>query len=143
VFGGLQTGLINGVTVPPVLAIVLQWHTQVQYVLDLPLMYVYGLLTVSERQYRKLTADDQQLVAERMGRVVEEVNASSRRDHVQAIAVLKNLGLVWSSLSAEETGEWRSLADKASAALVTEGTVSAELVATMNTLLADYRARLD
>jgi hypothetical protein len=78
-----------------------------------------------------------------MGRVVEEVNASSRRDHMQAIAVLKNLGLVWSSLSAEEAVEWRALADKASATLVAEGTVSAELVATMNTLLTDYRAGLD
>lgn len=143
VLGGLQTGLINGVTVPPVLAIILQWHTQVRYVLDLPLMYVYGLLTVSERQYSKLSEADQQLVAQRMGRVVEEVNASSRRDHMQAIAVLKNLGLVWSSLSAQETVEWRALADKASATLVAEGTVSAELVATMNTLLTDYRAGLD
>lgn len=143
VLGGLQTGLINGVTVPPVLAIALQWHTQVQYVLDLPLMYVYGLLSVSERQYDKLSPADQELVAQRMTQVVTQVNARSRRDHVQAVDVLKQQGLVWSRPSATEIEEWRSLAVKASAVLVAEGTVSAELVTTVNDLLTNYRAGLD
>ncbi len=143
VLGGLQTGLINGVTVPPVLAIALQWHTQIQYVLDLPLMYVYGLLSVSERQFGKLGREDQELMTQTMADVVAQVNARSRRDHVQAVAVLKNLGLIWSSPSTTETMEWHTLAEKASANLVAEGTVSANLVTTMNDLLTDYRAGLD
>ena len=35
---GLQTGLINGIAAPPVGTLLLQWHTQVSYALDLPLL---------------------------------------------------------------------------------------------------------
>ena len=49
VLGGLQTGLIDSVATPPVAAIALQWHTQLDHVMDLPMVYVYGLLAVADR----------------------------------------------------------------------------------------------
>ena len=58
VLPGLQTGLIDTVASPPVAAVALQWHTQLDYVLDIPLMYVYGLLAVSERRFRRLSDTD-------------------------------------------------------------------------------------
>ena len=51
-----RPGLINTVAVPPVGAIALQWHTQLKYVFDLPLLYVYGLLAVRDRQFDRLEA---------------------------------------------------------------------------------------
>ena len=62
VLGGLQTGLINTVAAPPVGAITLQWHTRINNVVDLPLLYTYGLLTVSQRQFKKINSQDQQIV---------------------------------------------------------------------------------
>ena len=49
VLTGLQTGLIDSIGSPPIGAIALQWHTQVDYALELPLMYVYGLFAITER----------------------------------------------------------------------------------------------
>ena len=82
VLGGLQTGLINSVAVPPVGAIILQWHTQLEHVLDLPLLYIYGLLTVNKRQFERLSVEDQEVVRRVMGEQVAQVNARSRRDHL-------------------------------------------------------------
>ena len=48
VLTGLQTGLIDSIGSPPIGAIA-QWHTQVDYALELPLMYVYGLFAITER----------------------------------------------------------------------------------------------
>jgi TRAP-type C4-dicarboxylate transport system substrate-binding protein len=51
---GLQTGLIDTVTVSPIGAIVLQWHTQVKYLTELPMAYIYGLLAVDRKAFSKI-----------------------------------------------------------------------------------------
>lgn len=143
VYSGLQTGLINGVAVPPVGAIALQWHTQLDHVLDVPLLYVYGLLTVSERQFKKLSEADQLLVREVMGDVVRQVNARSRKDHERAITALKAQGLVWHRPDAQVVQEWQTYAEQAIVKLVDEGFVSRPMYESLLRHLTDYRATLD
>ena len=127
VLGGLQTGLIDCITAPPVGAVALQWHTRVSHVLDLPLIYIYGLFAVDKRRLEGLSAPDQAVVRRVMGEVVAAVDARSRRDHEQASAALANQGLQWRTASEGEAAEWRSIADEATARLVDEGYVSADL----------------
>lgn len=143
VYSGLQTGLINGVAVPPVGAIALQWHTQLDHVLDVPLLYVYGLLAVSERQFKKLSEADQLLVREVMGDVVRQVNARSRKDHERAITALKSQGLVWHRPDAQVVQEWQTYAEQAIVKLVDEGFVSRPMYESLLRHLTDYRATLD
>jgi len=143
VLGGLQTGLINGVAVPPVAAIALQWHTRLDHVLDLPLLYVYGLLTVSERQFNKLSDVDQALVSRLMGEAVARVDARNRDDHLQATEVLKSLGLQFNDPTPAQVAEWQRYADQASARLVSEGFVSRELFDELQRHLNDYRQSTD
>ena len=38
VLSGLQTGMIDAVVAPPTVALALQWHNHVDYILDLPLV---------------------------------------------------------------------------------------------------------
>ena len=59
VLPGLQTGLINTVAVSPIGAIALQWHTRVDYVTDIPLMYFCGVMTLTGKSFNKLSAQDQ------------------------------------------------------------------------------------
>ena len=54
VLTGLQTGLIDSIGSPPIGAIALQWHTQVKYVTELPILYVYGLFTIAEKPFLRL-----------------------------------------------------------------------------------------
>ncbi len=143
VLGGLQTGLINTVAVPPVGAIALQWHTQLKYVFDLPLLYVYGLLTVRDRQFDRLETADQAVVREVMGEVVRQVNAQNRKDHIRAVEVLKTQGLSFSVPTSEETRRWKGLADQAAQQMIGEGLMSADLIETLEGMLAEYREGLD
>ena len=143
VLGGLQTGLINSVAVPPVGAIILQWHTQLEHVLDLPLLYIYGLLTVNKRQFERLSVEDQEVVRRVMGEQVAQVNARSRRDHEQASEALVRQGLIWHAAPEQHVNEWRSYASAAAQRLIDEGYVSPELYQTMLQHLGDYRAALD
>ena len=141
VLGGLQTGLINSVAVPPVGAIALQWHTQLKEVFDLPLVYVYGLLTVKDRQFAKLAPGDQEIVRELMGAAVAEVDAKNRKDHERSVEVLKAQGLRWNMPTREEARRWQEMAEEASTRLVAEGLISKALFEVMQGHLADARAR--
>jgi TRAP-type C4-dicarboxylate transport system substrate-binding protein len=143
VLGGLQTGLINGVAVPPIAAIALQWHTQLDYALDAPLLYVYGLLVAQNRQFDKLSEADQAVFFRVMSRAVEEVNTRSRIDHERAIEVLKNQGMVWSSPAPGQLNEWREISELAEETLITEGVLTREKVETLRKHVEDYRAGLD
>ena len=140
VLGGLQTGLIDCVAAPPVGAIALQWHTRVTHVLDLPLLYIYGLLAIDKSRFDGLSAADQEVVRRVMGEMVAQVNARSRRDHEQASTALANQGLTWLSASTEEAAEWREQAHQASLRLVDEGYVSSDLHAALLEQLAAFRA---
>lgn len=143
VLGGLQTGLINGVAVPPIAAIALQWHTQLDYALDAPLLYVYGLLVTQNRQFEKLSEADQAVFFRVMSRVVEEVNARSRIDHERAIEVLKNQGMVWTSPAQGQLSEWREISELAEETLIKEGVLTREKVEALRKHVEDYRAGLD
>ena len=75
---GLQTGLIDTVTVSPIGAIVLQWHTQVKYLTELPMAYIYGLLAVDRKAFSKIPPEDQEVVRRTMGRIFREIDRQNR-----------------------------------------------------------------
>ena len=143
VLGGLQTGLIDSVATPPVAAIALQWHTQLDHVMDLPMVYVYGLLAVAKRSFERITEEDRAVMQRVMGGVVDQVNARSRDDHEQASGALRNQGLVWHETAEAEVQEWQRLADVASRRMVDEGFISAGVYQQMLGHLEAYRASGD
>lgn len=143
VLSGLQTGLINGVAVPPIAAIALQWHTQLSYALDVPLLYVYGTLAVRDRQFNKLSEADQGVFYSVMSEAVSQVNARSRVDHERAVEVLAQQGIEWNSPAEGQVSSWQETSAVAEQTLITEGVLSAEKVQTLRKHVADYRATLD
>ena len=140
VLAGLQTGLINGVAAPPIGALALQWHTQLKHAIDLPILYIYGMLAIQNKAFAKISAADQAVLREVLGAAVQEVNASSRRDHEQALEVLKKQGIVFSKPNAEEEKEWISYGEAANEDMVKEGLLSREAYSEVQRLLAEYRA---
>ena len=143
VLGGLQTGLIDSVATPPVAAVALQWHTRLDHVMDLPMVYVYGLLAVASRAFERLDEPDRAVVRRVMGGVVDAVNARSRGDHRQASAALRKQGLVWHGTGAAERREWQRLADVAARRMVDEGFISSARYEEMQGHLEEYRASAD
>lgn len=139
VLGGLQTGLINGVTVPPVAAIALQWHTQLEHVLDLPLLYIYGTFVVNDRQFKKLTAADQTYVRGVMSDVASSVGMRNRKDHQRAVEVLGIQGLSWNRPQAVQVSQWQAYADRAADQLVSTGFISEPLFRELAGHLTDFR----
>ncbi len=139
VLAGLQTGLINAVAAPPVGALALQWHTQIEHVLDLPLLYVYGVVAISDRTFSKLSPGDQAIVSEKLADVVRVVNRQTRLDNARARQVLIDQGLAWHSASDAELDTWKNLARVASDDLINAGVVESPLYLEMLRHLGDFR----
>ncbi len=93
VMTGLQTGLIDIVTTSPVGAVVFQWYTKVKYVTELPIVYVFATMIVDKRAFDRLSADDQAVVREVMGRVYNEFDRQSIPDNRGALEALVANGI--------------------------------------------------
>jgi TRAP-type C4-dicarboxylate transport system substrate-binding protein len=113
VLTGLQTGLIDTVAASPVGAIALQWHTQVSYLTDAPLMYLYGGMMVKRRAFERLSAADQKIAMEEMGKAFKRINDQNRADDSKAREALMAVGIKFVKPNPEERRNWLSLSDAA------------------------------
>jgi len=139
VLAGLQTSLIDTVAISPVAAIALQWHTQVKYVTDIPLMYIYGILMVDSRAFEKLNPEQQVIVRDVMGRVFREIEQQNLDDNGKALAAIEKQGVEFLEVPEAELARWRAAAGTVAARLVEKKRISQGIVDRLEELLADYR----
>ena len=137
----LQTGLINAMTASAIGAIALQWHTQVNYTTDIPLMYLCGLLAIDKKAFKKISLDDQQVVRNVMGRIFRQFDMENREDNIKAIEVLRKQGIQFVKPDTKTRDEWNLIASQISRRLIDSGRISREIVNTLQRNLADYRSK--
>jgi len=141
VLTGLQTGLIDIVASPPVAVLVLQWHTKVDYLTELPLLYTLGYLAIDKRAFSRLSEADQAVVDEVMNRVYENFDRINQADNEDALAALANTGVDFVEPAAGAIDRWREPVMAANRSLAEEGYLSPELLDEVLALLAEYRAQ--
>lgn len=141
VLTGLQTGLVDVVTGPPVAAVALQWFTKVKYTIDLPIIYTYGSMVISERAWSSLSAEDQVLVDEELGRMTTTLDRRAREDNLGAKKALVQQGVETVSPDADTRLQWEELAERASARLVEDLGLNRDLVAKIERELVAVEAR--
>lgn len=135
VLTSLQTGLVDTVPAPPIAAIILQWHTRVRYLTELPLSYAYGLLAVDRKAFSKLAPEDQQIVRDVMGQVFKDIDHQNRKDHVEAIKVLQQNGIQFVQPTAEAETEWRTAGMEVTQKLLENGRISRQALEQLDSLL--------
>ena len=140
VLAGLQTGLIDSIGSPPVGAIALQWYTQVEHAIDLPLLYVYGLFAMAERPFNRLSPEHQEIVNRELRAAVAAADGSARRDHESAKSALTTQGIQWATPSETEFSEWDSLASAARGRIVDAGFVTKDVYTQIESLITEFRA---
>jgi len=138
---GLQTGLINTVTTPPIGALALQWHTQIKYLLDEPFLYIYGVLAVDRDAFFKISPEDQKIFREIMGAVFKALDRRNREDNIKALETLRNQGIEFIRPSAEAMKIWLKDALEVPKRLVETDRLSQEMVDTLGNLLKEYRTK--
>lgn len=138
VLTSLQTGAIDAFAAPPVAALTLQWHSRVKYMSEVPLLYTYGMLGISNKYLSKLTPADQKVVNSILTAAFDKMDRDSRAENLQAYdAIQESLTLV--QPTAQQLAEWRSYADKATTQLVDDGEISKVMLDRLQSLLGEMR----
>jgi TRAP-type C4-dicarboxylate transport system substrate-binding protein len=138
---GLQTGLIDTVTISPIAAIVLQWHTQLRYLTQIPVAYVFGLLAVDRKAFEKISAADRQIVQDVMGRVFRDIDRRNRKDNIAALEVLRKNGIKIFKPTEDSIKDWLGLASAVNGRLVESGDLSQDILNVLEKHLNEYRSR--
>lgn len=93
VLTGLQTGLIDIVAIPPIVALIMQWHTKVKYVTRVPLVYTFGFMAVDKKTFEKISAADQAVVRDVMDKTYKRFDQVNLVDNENAFDALVNSGI--------------------------------------------------
>jgi len=93
VLTGLQTGLIDIIAIPPIVALIMQWHTKAKYVTRVPLVYTFGFMAVDKKTFDKIDPADQAVVREVMDRIYKNFDKVNLVDNENAYEALLNSGI--------------------------------------------------
>ena len=140
VLTGLQTGLIDIVAMSPIGALVLQWHTKVKYITELPLVYTLGFMAVDKRAFGKLSEDDQAIVREVMGRTYKNFDKTNLIDNRGARDALLNTGIQVVPVTPEEYEKVRAALMKLNVDLASQGHFDKALFDEMLKYVSEYRS---
>lgn len=139
VLTALQTGLLDVVASSPVAALVLQWHTKVQYVTNLPVAYSMGLVAIEARAYARLSSEDQATTRQIMTEVVNRLDDAARQDNEQALRAMRETGIEVVPVDRLQVDAWRSAVESIYPALRSRPDIDAEFMDRMLVALEDYR----
>jgi TRAP-type C4-dicarboxylate transport system substrate-binding protein len=139
VLTGLQTGLIDIVAMSPAGALVLQWHTKVEYLTKLPILYSMGLLAIDARSFNRLDAADQSVVREVMSRIYAEWDAENQQDAENALQALIRSGIEPVEPAAGEQQKLQDIMEEQNRVMAKKGLFSQSLLEEVMSYIDAYR----
>jgi TRAP-type C4-dicarboxylate transport system substrate-binding protein len=140
VMTGLQTDLLDSVTVPPVGAVVFQWHTRLSYITEMPVAYVYAAMLIDKRAFSKISPEDQAVVREVMEGIYRKLDQYGVRDNAEAMQALLQGGMKLATPDRSEVSQWRGIVLDSHRNLAQKGVFDILLLDQMQELLVEYRA---
>ncbi|MFH2093405.1 MAG: TRAP transporter substrate-binding protein DctP [Pseudomonadota bacterium] len=137
----LQSGLIDTVATSPVGAVVLQWHTQIKYVTNVPLIYLHAVLAVDKKSFLTISENDRKIVQQIMTQASRQIDLKNRQDDIQAIETLKQRGITFITPSEQAMNSWIETGKKASGEMVESGVLPQDVVDQLDTLLTTFHSK--
>lgn len=139
VYTGLQTGALDIIAMSSVGAVILQYHTKVKFVTDVPLVYTVGFMAISKKAFSKVSPDDQLIVREILSALYSKYDKTNLEDDAEAKEALFNAGLKRVVPTATELHRLETVLQKNNLEMAKEGIVSLELYEEMMGYVEDYR----
>lgn len=138
---GLQTGLIDIVAIPPVVALALQWHTKVNYITKIPVLYAMGFLAIDSRVIKRLRPDDEAILDDVLTQIYKDVDQMGESDTNNAIQALLNIGLTEVSFDEIEYEKLSKLLIAPNQEMADRGMFSKDLYERIFSNIQDFRIK--
>lgn len=139
VLTGLQTGLIDIVAIPPVVALALQWHTKISYITRVPVLYAMGFLAIDSKIINRINTDDQKVLNEVINRIYSEVDSNSQQDSENAYEALSKIGIQEIHFDGDEYQKLTDLLEEPTKKMANDGFYSLELFNEIKMYIDDFR----
>ncbi len=139
VYTALQTGALDIIGMSPVGAVILQYHTKLKYVTDVPLIYTMGLMAIDKKAFNKVSANDQVIVREILSDLYRRYDVLNLKDDREAKQALFAAGLKRVVPDADKLAEIRAVLQETNADLARRGVVSLELYKEMMGYVEQWR----
>lgn len=136
---GFQTGLIEAVPLPIVLAEGSQIYRSAKFMNDLPWAPLQGAIIVHEQGWERLDASQQEVVLRKSNEAAESFRETNREQERKSLAAMKSRGLEVIEASSDFETAWMETAEKLFP-LVREQLVSPPVFDRMIQLRDEYRA---
>jgi len=134
----LQTGQINTVANSFVGAIALQWHTRIKYIADTPLLYVYGLLMVTQEAYDQIPEKYREPFHRTLDQYFQKLKMDIRKNNINSRQTLMNQGIQFLPVTPAHYRELEEVVHKVNANL-SDQEFPSEALADMQKYLDEYR----
>ena len=139
VLTGLQTGLIDIATIPPEVAVALQWHTRVKYMTNIPVAYALNFLAINRRIFESLNVEDQKVVSNILSGVYKNIDIKASAESEKAIEALSNIGVINVSPESGQFQELQQIMKSFNRDMAIKGAFPELLYGQMLELLNEYR----
>ncbi len=135
-------GSIDTVYNSPFGALAMQWHTKLKYASHIPITNGIGGIVVSQRFFKSLPADLQQLLKTTGNITAEKINQVSRQDNQKSIDLLKQSGIqfMW-KWSAAEKQQMIEIRNQAAKTLDESGYIPKQYFTQAKNILENYRKK--
>lgn len=142
VLTGLETELLDTVVTSAVGAVVFQWHGQIGYITNLPLVYLYGALVIDERPFSRLRPGDQVVFREVMEEIHQYLDERGVADDLEYMSALLDAGVDLVNVEQTQIESWRGRVLSSNRRLAEQGVFSKSMLDRLESHLADYRNRV-
>jgi TRAP-type C4-dicarboxylate transport system substrate-binding protein len=139
VMTGLQTELIDTIMSPPAATIILQWNTQVSYITELRLSYIFAMIAIDKKYFDRIQAPDQAIVREVLERIYEEFDRQGNEDNINAYKALVDNGMKPVTPDQGQIPEWREAIRTSNRKLAKEGALDIRLLDQVDCYLKGFR----
>lgn len=139
VLTGLQTGLIDIVAIPPVVALALQWHTKVSYMTRVPVLYAMGFLAIDSKIINRINTDDRKVLNEVINRIYSEVDSNSQQDSENAYEALSKIGIQEIQFDGDEYQKLTDLLEEPTKKMANDGFYSLKLFNEIKMYIDNFR----
>jgi len=140
VYTALQTGTLDIIGMSPVGAVILQYHTKLKYVTDVPLIYTIGFMAIDKKAFDKVAIADQQIVHKVMADLYHKYDVLNLEDDSEAKQALFAAGMKRVELDADRLAEIRAVLHKSNAEMAGRGVVSSAMYEEMMGYVAEFRS---
>jgi TRAP-type transport system periplasmic protein len=108
----LQTGLINGVPLPPSYALAGQVDSAAPHMLDLAWAPLVGALVITKKTWDSIPAEARESLRKAASETGNLIKSDGRRESVESVEAMQKRGLTVHTLTPEIEAEWRVEAAK-------------------------------